>query len=381
MHVAFNAYFWNQPATGTGQYLRQLVTHLDRLVSDLEITLIYPHADEPQQVPPTVHVHRAPTRAGHLGKVLFEQIAFPRACQVVGADLAHVPHWGSPLHTPLPVVVTIHDLITVRRREYRRRPAARLYSALVAAAAREAAHVIAVSHFSRQEILDHLGIPEERVTAIHSAPAPHFSAQSDLLLDMAVQRKYDLPDLFVLYLGGYLAHKNVPTLLAAYTYVAQALGEEYPLVLAGRRPDGPSPSIPDYDQIIDRAGLEKYVRWLGYVDEEDKPALYRAALCFAFPSRYEGFGFPPLEAMASGVPVVTTDAASLPEVVGDGAFTVDPDDERAMAGAIISLLIQENFAAEMKQKGLAQAARFSWEETATETLLVYDRVVKGGSGA
>ena len=119
------------------------------------------------------------------------------------------------------------------------------------------------------------------------------------------------------------------------------------------------------------------MRWIGYVDEEDKPALYRNAMCFAFPSRYEGFGLPPLEAMACGVPVVTTNAASLPEVVGEGAFALAPDDARQMAGSIISLLIQDSFAEEMKQKGLAQAAHFDWQKTATETVVVYDRVAGG----
>lgn len=371
MHVAINAYFWNRPDTGSGQYLRQLVYFLNRLVSDLQITLIYPHAGEPAAVPPSVDVHRVRSRPGHLGKVLFEQIAFPRACRAVGATIAHVPYWGPPLHAPLPLVVTVHDIITLRQREYRRGAGARLYNALVSAGAREADHVITDSHFSRQEIVEHLGIPEGRVQAIYLAPAPQYGAEDDLLVDMAVQQKYDLPDFYVLYLGGYAIHKNVTTLLQAYTYVAQAMGEDYPLVLAGKKP-APSLRFPDYDDLIRRAHLQKHVRWIGYVEEEDKPAVYRGALCFAFPSRYEGFGLPPLEAMACGTPVVTTDAASLPEVVGEAAFAVDPDDERHMGGAIISLLIQEAFAQEMSQKGLERADAFSWEKTATETLLVYD---------
>lgn len=374
MHVVLNAYFWNRPDTGSGQYTRQLVYHLNRLVSDLEITLVYPHRDEPQQVPPSVKVEMVRSRSGHLGKVFFEQIGFPRACQRVGADLAHVPYWGAPLQSPLPLVVTVHDLITLRMREYRRGAGARLYNALVSTTARGADHIITDSEFSRQEIVEHLRLPAEKVTTIYLAAAPRYTADSDLLLDMAVQQKYELPDFYVLYLGGYPFHKNVLGLLEAYTYVAQALGEEYPLVLAGKKPT-PSPNFPDYDEYIEQTGLESYVRWIGYVAEEDKPAVYRAAMAFAFPSRYEGFGLPPLEAMACGTPVVTTEAASLPEVVGEAAFTVAPDDARQMGGALISLLIQEQFAEEMRQKGLAQAAKFSWEETATNTVLVYDRLL------
>lgn len=373
MHLALNAYFWNRPDTGSGQYLRQLVYHLNRLVSDLQITLIYPHPGQPEKVPPSVNVEHEPMRAGHVGKVLFEQVGFPRACSRVGATVAHVPYWGPPLRSSIPLLVTVHDLITLAVREYRRPLSARLYNALVSAGARGATHIATDSVFSQQEIEKYLQIPRERITPIYLAPGPHYKAESDMLLDMAVERKYDLPPSYVLYLGGYTLHKNVSTLLAAYTYVAKAMGEDYPLLLAGTKPE-PGPNFPDYDEQIRRHGLEKVVRWIGYVDEADKPAVYRSSLCFAFPSRYEGFGLPPLEAMACGVPVVTSSAASLPEVVGEAAFAVDPDDERQMAGAIISLLIQDDFAAEMKQKGLQQAAKFSWEKTATETLLLYDRI-------
>ncbi len=124
MHVAINAYFWNKPNSGSGQYTRQLVYHLNRLVSDLDLTLVYPQISgeppEPEQVPPSVKVKIVPTRPGHLGKVWFEQVGFPRACKSIGATVAHVPYWGSPLSAPVPVVVTVHDLTTLLVREYRR---------------------------------------------------------------------------------------------------------------------------------------------------------------------------------------------------------------------------------------------------------------------
>lgn len=374
MHVALNAYFWNRPDTGSGQYTRQLVYHLNRYVADLDVTLIYPHKGKPQEVPPSVRVERVPAPASHAGKLLFEQFGFPRACRNVGAEVAHVPYWGPPLRSPIPLVVTVHDLITLTVREYRRRLGARVYTALVSAATRGASHIITDSHFSRDQILKHLGIAEEKITPIHLAAAPQYGADQEGLIDMAIVRKYDLPDFYVLYLGGYALHKNVTTLLGAYTYVAQAMGEDYPLVLAGEKPL-PGDNFPDYDDYTRRAGLTEHIRWIGHVEEADKPAVYRGAMCFAFPSRYEGFGLPPLEAMACGVPVVASDAASLPEVVGDAAFAVEPDAEREMAGAIISLLIQDEFAEEMRQKGLQQAAKFSWQKTATETVLVYDKVL------
>lgn len=377
MHLAVNAFFWDLPNSGSGQYTRNLVANLARLVSDLDITLVYPRRgeqSEPPDLPPGVGVKSVPVRPGHLGKVVFEQIQFPRACDQIGATLAHVPYWGAPLRSPLPLVVTVHDLTTILVPEYRRGVAARLYNALVSASARGAGHVITDSFASKLDILKYLGIAEKDVTAIYLAAGPEYHPTDNSLVDMAVLRKHQMPDFYVLYLGGYELHKNVTTLLLAYSYVGQALGLEYPLVLAGRKPVGNSPSFPDYRVYVKQLRIDEYVRWIGFVDEADKPVLYRNADVFAFPSRYEGFGLPVLEAMASGTPVVTTDRGSLPEVLGDAGFAVDPDDARGMAGAIISLILEDNTRADMRRRGLEQAAQFSWDKTATETLMVYDRL-------
>jgi glycosyltransferase involved in cell wall biosynthesis len=377
MHIAINAYFWNRPNTGSGQYTRQLVYHLNRLVSDLTITLVYPHiaGERPiADVPPSVRVKTVAIKAGHLEKVKFEQLTFPRICKELGVDLAHVPYWGSPLQSPVPIIVTVHDLTTLLVREYRRGLRPRLYTALVSAAARSADHIITDSKASQADIIKHLKIPAERVTPIYLAAGPEFKPDSEFLMDMAILKKYDLPDLYILYLGGYEIHKNVATLLLAYTYVAKALGEDYPLVLTGSKPDESSPHIPPYDAYITELGLTDSIHWAGQIDEADKPAVYRGAQTFVFPSRYEGFGLPPLEAMACGTPVVASNSSSLPEVIGDAGFAIDPDDDRQMGGSIIATVVQEELAADLKQKGLAQAANFSWEKTATETLMIYSRV-------
>ena len=175
MHLAINAYFWNRANTGSGQYTRQLVYHFNRLVSDLDITLIFPQAPGepgPEAVPPSVKVELVPVRAGHLGKVRFEQLLFPRACRQIGADIAHVPYWGSPLQSPIPLVVTVHDLTTLLVRDYHRGLRARLYNALISASARASSHVITDSLASKRDIVKHLGLPEDRVTPIYLAVEP-----------------------------------------------------------------------------------------------------------------------------------------------------------------------------------------------------------------
>lgn len=379
MHIAFNAYFWNRPNSGSGQYTRALVTTLRQMVSDLQITLVYPQlTDDPglQGVPAGVQVCGVPSRPGHLGKVWFEQRGFPGACTAVHANIAHIPYWGGPLRSPIPQVVTVHDLTTMLVPEYRRKASARLYNALVSASARGASHIITDSYASKEEIVTHLHISPEKITPIHLAVMADYQPQPNSLLDMAVLRKYDLPDFYILYLGGYELHKNVTTLLLAWTYVGQALGDEYPLILAGTKPETTSDSYPDYDGYIQKLGISEYVRWIGYVDEADKPSLYRNAETFVFPSRREGFGLPVLEALACGTPVVTTNATSLPEVVGEAGFAVDPDDARGMAGAIIATIVQDDLAKELRATAVTQAANFSWVDTAVQTLHVYDEVLK-----
>ena len=379
MHVAINAYFWQRPFIGSGQYTRNLVYHLNRLVTDLDITLIYPQSSNQMvldDVPPSVKTLAVPTRAGHTGKVLFEQRGFPQACRDIGATIAHVPYWGGPLSSPVPLVVTVHDLTTMLVRDYQRSVSAKLYNALVSSSARGANHIITDSFASKLDIMDHLGIAETDITAIYLAAGAQYTPDENSLVDLAILKKYDLPDFYVLYMGGYEWHKNVTTLLLAWTYAGQALGEDYPLILAGKKPQRPSSTVPDYDSYINNLGIGKFVRWLGYVDEEDKPIIYRNAEAFVFPSRREGFGLGPLEAMACGTPVITTSATSLPEVVGDAAFAVDPDDYRQMAGSIIATVMEPETANDLRQRGLQQAKKFSWETTATETLLVYDQVLR-----
>lgn len=377
MHVAMNGYFWDRPNSGSGQYVRHLVRYLRELVADIQITLVLPQGVDVQDVPEGVGVTAVALHRGSLGKVWFEQHTFPEACRELGVDLAHVPYWGAPLRSPVPLVVTVHDLTTVQVPEYRRKVSARLYNALVAASARGANHIITDSEASKQEIVAYLGVPAEQVTTIYLATASDYRPTTNSLVDMAVLRKYDLPDFYILYLGGYELHKNVTTLLLAWSYVGQALGTDYPLVLAGKRPTAVSDVYPDYDGYIHKLRIGEYVRWIGYVDEEDKPVLYRNAETFVFPSRREGFGLGVLEAMACGTPVVTTNATSLPEVIGEAGFAVDPDDARGMAGAIIASVIQENLAAELRTNGLQRAKQFSWEHTATQTALVYDAVLNG----
>jgi glycosyltransferase involved in cell wall biosynthesis len=372
MHVALNGWFLNRPDTGSGQYLVGLAGALKEIDLALRLTVIVPQGWEADP-PPSVDLHPVPRRGrGHGAKVRFEQQAVPRAASALGADLLHVPYWAAPLQSPVPVVVTIHDLIPLLLPAYRGGALARAYTGLVAASARGAAAALADSDATRRDILAHLHLPPARVHTVPLAAAGRYRPEGNRGADDAVRRKYGLPPEYVLYLGGYDVRKNVHTLLKAFTYVRD--GYDIPLVLAGRPPGAITPRFLDIPRYIDEMGLADAVQVVGWVDEADKPALYRMASCFAYPSRYEGFGLPVLEALACGTPVVTTNAASIPEVVGEAGFLVDPDDARGMGGAILATLVQEEVAADLRARGPLRAAHFSWVRTAEETLAVYEQV-------
>jgi glycosyltransferase involved in cell wall biosynthesis len=379
MHIAFNGWFWDQPYTGSGQYIRALVPTLHTLDSSLKLTLIVPdHVTFDRDLPPEVEVIRAkvPMR-GQVGKVWFEQQTYPGLVSKVRADIAHIPYWGAPLSASARIVVTIHDVIPLSMPIYQEGWGAKLYTGLAIAGAKGALHILTDSLFSRTEIIAQLGVSPDSVTAIPLAVGPEYHPRLGADRDSEIREKYHLPDDYALYLGGFDIRKNVRALLAAYTYVGPSAGEDYPLVLAGQEPaHWGTPRFPDLRDEIEKSGVGKWVRWIGPVDEADKPGVYRMARVHVFPSRYEGFGLPPLESMACGTATIAADAASLPEVVGDGAYLVDPDDSRAMGGAIIATLIQDDLHASLRNHGLARASQFSWTRTARETLAVYQKVMR-----
>jgi glycosyltransferase involved in cell wall biosynthesis len=375
MHVAINGWFWDQPSTGSGQMVRYLVPALVAQDPALEISLVVPDwvasGQATIEMPERVTLAPVPCQPGNLGKLWFEQRIFPRTCRQLGADLAHVPYFASSLSPSLPTVVTIHDLIPMILPEYRGSVFVRLYTSLVASAAARAGLILTDSEASKRDILSHLKLADSRVRVVYLAPGPHYRPVDDPDRLEAVRRKHDLPEDFVLWLSGFDVRKNARALLHAYTWVYEALGDYYPLVMAGVIPEEDTRFFPDPRRMAAELGVSEVVRFPGWVDEADKPALYSAATLFVYPSRYEGFGLPILEAMACGTPVVTSNAASLPELAGAAAFQVDPDDPRRLGAAIIALCVQEDLHAEMREKGLAQAAQFTWQKTARETLVAY----------
>ncbi len=379
MRIAINASFWNQPNTGSGQYLRALLPALVQRDFENDYSLIAPFTLD--NVPFCVSAR--PTRVAlnqvseNLGKLWFEQIAFVRACARENTMLAHVPYFAPPLFSRAPIVVTIHDLIPLILPLYRGSLLVRAYTQLVAAGARRADAIIADSECSKRDIVARLDIPESRVHVVYLAADARYHPIADTT---PVRLKLGLPEKFLLYLGGYDQRKNVRVLIEAFAHLPEFYRAGIRLVLGGVKLGEDSAFFPDPRRIAREVKLpDDAIQYIGWVDEADKPALYASAIAFLFPSLYEGFGLPPLEAMACGAPVIASNASSLPEIVGDAGMLIHPNDPRAWAEAIRAIVSDPARRAELSARGITQSKKFSWERAAKETLTVYQSAIDGAT--
>ncbi len=288
------------------------------------------------------------------------------------SKIYHSPYYLMPYIVPMlarmPVVLTFYDLIPVRFPELVSAQARLLFRVATRLALGSARHIIAISESARRDLLSDFRVVPERVTAIPLAPDPRFRPQSQAEV-RRVREKYNLPDSFLLYLGINKPHKNLVRLIDAYADLPLAIRHS-PLAIAGAWDE----RYPESKERAAALALGESVRFLGRIDDADLPALYAAATLFVFPSRYEGFGLPVLEAMACATPVVCSNASSLPEAAGDAALLFDPDDTAAITAALAQGLGDSELRAELAERGLAQAARFTWAGNASATLGVYRKI-------
>jgi glycosyltransferase involved in cell wall biosynthesis len=363
IRLAISGLFLNFPHTGTGRIARVVIDALAK-APDFDATVI---GDRPPSDYPGLRVVRAPEAPMRLGaygrKLYWEQIGLRLAAWRVGADVLYSPHFSAPMFSPLPTVISVHDLIPLTEPEYAGSRAARAYFNLVGAAARQAAAVITLSKHARGEIHRLLSVPPERVYVVYPGVEPAFTAQDDHEALARARARLGLPERYLLYVGGADARKNIGVLLDALA----TLGDDPtvpPLVIAAGLPKaGQGALFPDWRGMARGLGLSR-VRFVERIAEEDLPAVYRGALAFCFPSRAEGFGLTPLEAMACGTPVLCSNATSLPEAVGDAGVLLPPHDAAAWAVAIRSIVADTALRDDLRARGIARARRFRWEETA-----------------
>jgi glycosyltransferase involved in cell wall biosynthesis len=288
-------------------------------------------------------------------------------------DVLHV-QFTAPPFCPCPTVVSIHDLSFEHLPQTFNRRSRTQLRLTVRHSARRAARILSLSEHTRRDIISTYGIAPERVSAIPIAAASHFARVNDNSELQRVRHTYGIHGEYILSVGSIQPRKNLVRLVKAYASLrGGSSADKLPkLVLVGK-------CAWLYDETLralDETGVRDSVVLTGYVPEKDLPALYSSALCFIYPSYFEGFGLPPLEAMKCGAPVIVGNKTSLPEVVGDAAIAVDPFDVEAIAGAIKRVIDDQSLRNDLSLKGQQRASAFDWRETARRTLTVYQEVAR-----
>jgi len=366
---------------GIGTYIRNVVKTLARLDHESKYFLV----GSPEKVgefgalPGNFHAVRLEDREDTLkGSVEFRAIVRRLEC-----DVAHIPHlFWIPRGLPCPYIVTVHDLLEhmygARDGSNLRR---RMHLQLTRRALRKAARVLAVSQFTKCEIEKILAIPDARVEVVYNAIDERFlhghASEADRQL---IAQRYQVNYPFLLYAGAIRPHKNVVRIIEAFSALKTELQKEnvipdLKLIIIGDDLSG----HPDLRRTVVRSGVQNDVRFLGFVPIEVLRIFYDVAKLFVFPSLYEGFGLPPLEAMAHGTPVVTSNTSSLPEVAGNASLLVNPENvfeiQRAMQKALLDPVLRQR----MKQRGYEQAKRFSWTSSVERILEIYREIAHNGA--
>ncbi|MCU0519133.1 MAG: glycosyltransferase family 4 protein [Anaerolineae bacterium] len=359
---------------GIGRYIRNLAEALIPLLSDDERLTVLTSPGYSLKLPARPTVQSISVDASPFS--LRQQWVVRRLVKELGANLYHSPYYLMPYRVDAPSVLTVHDLIPILLPQYSSRRARWLFVWLVLMALRASAHVVTGSQDTRTQLLARFTLSQEKVTVVPLAADPDIGAQPTNLVHNLRQR-YRLWDPFVLYVGSNQRHKNLVRLVEAWAEVVPSFPHTT-LVVAGSW----IPTLPEARIRAEELGLgEQSLRWLGPLSEQDLPAFYSAASLFVFPSLYEGFGLPVIEAMACGAPVACSNVSSLPEVVGDAALLFDPRDPASISGTITKALSDEALRVDLRNRGLARATTFSWERTARETLEIYRRVSAGSASS
>jgi glycosyltransferase involved in cell wall biosynthesis len=301
---------------------------------------------------------------GHLARRPFNRY-LPDVCLFHATEHLLMPLRG------VPTVLTVHDLIWLKTPEHHK-PLNRWYlDWTMPLYCRRADHIIAVSETTRRDLITAYHLPPEKITVIHEAADPRFRPQA-LERQAQVRAAYGLPAQFLLYVGTLEPRKNLERLLAAWAPLYQS-GDCPPLVIVGKR----GWLCEGFFAALEASPAREGVLLTGYVPDPDLPALYSAATAFVWPSLYEGFGLPPLEAMACGVPVICSNASSMPEVVGDAAVLFDPEDEESLRATLLQVMLGPELRDDLRARGLNRASIFSWERAACETRAVYKQLLEG----
>jgi glycosyltransferase involved in cell wall biosynthesis len=381
MNIGIEARSLSYSGSGTSTYVRQLITHLLTQPPSHEFHVIY---DDQKHMGtfPSAHEYYV-KRYGALDVLPWLNWRLPRQLSDLKLNVTHFTKADVPYLKRGSTIVTIYDVIPLLNPSGQGRIRRLYWPTALRRAVRLSDHILTISERSKQDIIQHLGVAEHKITVTPLAASKNFSPVTDISALDRVRLKYNLPDKFILYLGRIDTRKNIPTLIRAF---AQATKEvPHSLIIAGKKDHQHRQT---WQEIIDQKVQDKVIH-IDYIETNDMSAIYSAASLFVFPSTYEGWGIPPLEAMACGTPVIVSDGGALPEVVGDAAkivpFTLanlavrhnDNNFEQDLTKAIVELLNNETTQNLLRKRGPDRASQFSWDTVAKQTILAYQKASTG----
>jgi glycosyltransferase involved in cell wall biosynthesis len=363
MRIGIDARLVYYRQAGISQYTLRLLEQLAVIDPDDEFTVLQSRKDRSTLIRQrNFHPHPLWTPPHHR----LEQLVLPLEIAPLELDVLHSPDFIPPFRRNCRSVITIHDLNFLLYPHFLTPESARYYGQ-IDQAVRNCDHIIAVSESTKRDIIRLTGAPEHKITVVYEAAHPIYRPLQDAQLCQQVKDKFKIRGDFILFVSTIEPRKNVPTLLMAYKQLVDNYRAPVTLALGGEK----GWLSDEVFALVEKLGLQERIRLLGHVSPEDLLGLYNAAKLLVHPAFYEGFGLPPLEAMACGTPVIVSNTSSLPEVVGDAALLVEPTDADGLAVAIWRALSDDGLRKQMVDKGLQRARLFSWEKAAQETLAIY----------
>jgi glycosyltransferase involved in cell wall biosynthesis len=354
---------------GIGTYTRNLLEHLARIDRDSEYVLLCHEPD--LGIAATLGTNFRTVLEPSPSYSIREQFHVPWVLHRERPDVFHAPHYVLPPATPCRSLVTIHDCIHLMFPQYLPNRVAYAYArASMWSAARRAHRILTVSEASKRDIIHFFSVRPEKIVVVYNAIDERFRVAPSEEAVARVRERYQLDHEFVLYAGNIKPHKNLVRLIEAFDGLRRRGFDDLKLLIIGDEIS----RLPALRRAVHSHKLHKHVRFLGYLPADTLAILYRLAAVFVFPSLYEGFGLPPLEAMACGTPVVTSNVSSLPEVTGGAAVLVDPYDVESIVDGIARILSSPSLSHELRAKGIARAREFSWERSVARTRELYQEI-------
>lgn len=360
---------------GVGNYLINLVRSLQNLTLEEEI-LVFAHQ---RTIPlfgfpanPQVTIITLKDKSPAL-RLLWEQTSLPILLQRYQINVLHSPHYTIPLLARCRRVVTVHDLTFFLYPQFHQAGKQIFFRTMISLSSRSADAVITISENTRQDLLRLLHTPPNKVITIPLGVGVEFNHIQDPLVLSRVKQKYQLPERFFLYVGTLEPRKNISVLIEAFQRYRQTEGDAS-LVLVGQK----GWMVDALIRELHRSTTGSWLRWLEYVPQEDLPAIYNLAIALIYPTMYEGFGLPPLESMACGTPVISSDMGAIRELVDQAGLLFSPTDADDFARGMTALASDSALRRTLMERGLRRASMYSWEKTAQQTLEVYRRVCSEG---